>query len=257
MNDVNMPINSLLERQLLSPLSAEQLLRVPGEFTCEVRRADDVAEYFCSANGVAQLFYGSFGSHVCVGSTVNEVLRSSGQHWSWDYEAVGQMATFGHLIGNRTLHRSIKRLGAGELLREDARGFTISKVTNTVESTTDDPPNGALNALTAYVKAEGRDGDLVSISAGFDSRVILAAFLNLGIRPTLVVMGDAASTDVSIATRMAETLSLRLVRVPLDFRRMMERRSEISSMTSGTNTIDNWHTFDYVQACEVPTGATI
>jgi len=254
---MNIPVNSLLERKIVSSLSTEELLRIPGEFTCEVRRADDVVEYFCSANGVAQLFYGSFDSHVCVGSTVDEVLKTSGENWSWDYEALGQMATFGHLLGNRTLHRFVKRLGAGEVLRKDARGFTISKITNIVESTPDDSHNEALKALIAYVKAEGRDGDLLSFSAGFDSRVILAAFLNLGIRPTLVVMGDASSTDVSIATRIAEELSLPRVWVPLDFRRMMQKRSEIVSMTSGTKTVEHWHTFDYVQACEVPAGASI
>jgi hypothetical protein len=89
---------------------------------------------------------------------------------------------------------------------------------------------------------------VISMSAGFDSRLILAAFLALGMKPNLLVMGTDGSTDATIAIEIARKFKLPLEHVPLNGSRMISDRSLIARLTSGTKTIDNWHTYEYVAA---------
>jgi asparagine synthase (glutamine-hydrolysing) len=218
-----------------------------GRFAVAIQ-AGKHTSLFCSADGVTQLFYTVQGGELHYGTSVSDVIESAGLNWQWDYEALVDLATFAHLIGDQTLHPAVRRVGSAELIHWD--GTALSKETLKLPPTcsTGDPAQEAIDIVLDVVRSEAQPDDLISLSAGFDSRVILAAFLALGLKPNLLVMGGTRSTDATIATEIARSFSLPLERVPLDGSRMIGDRSLISRATSGTKTIDNWHTYEYIAA---------
>ena len=210
---------------------------------------------FCSADGVTQLFYAVQGGALHYGSSVSDVIGSAGLNWQWNYEALADLATFGHVIGDHTLHAAVRRVGSAELVTWDGLALSRKKL-DIQRYSTGDPSKEAIEVLLETVRAEAGTDDLISLSAGFDSRMILAAFLALGMRPNLLVMGADRSTDATIATEIARKFNLPLEHVPLDGNRMITDRSLIVRLTSGTKTIDNWHTYEYIAAGNGPAPGT-
>ena len=206
--------------------------------------------------GVTQLFYAIRDGKFHYGDTVSDVVDAAGFDWKWDYDALTNLAVFGHLIGKQTLHPGVSRLGKGELVRWNGSG--ISSKTYVVEQKiSSNPVNDAIDSLLDTVSSQSRPGDVISVSAGFDSRVILAAFLSLGLKPNLVVMGAENSTDVLIASQIAKTFNLHLEHVPVSGTRGLSDRSLITRLTSGTKTIENWHTYEYTAGASSPAGSGI
>lgn len=200
----------------------------------------------CSDDGVTQVFYTVTKNQFYFGPTVAAVAQAADLTWEWDYDALADLAVFGHLIGKRTLHKRIHRVGPSEQVIWDGKRLTSVARPASGVRTRSAGAQDALEHVVAYVRTVAEDGDVISLSAGFDSRVILAAFLALGLKPRLLVMGDDASTDVRITTEIARALGLTILRVQLDGRRMIDDRAVVSRLTSGTKTVDNWHTYEYV-----------
>ena len=93
----------------------------------------------------------------------------------WNYTAVGDLFAVGHTLDDDTLTES--RPYSAPII-EQARGD--------------------LTALTVSILKESltNPGDTVlSASGGFDSRLLLAALLYLGIRPRLLVCGPRGNFD--------------------------------------------------------------
>ena len=212
---------------------------------------------FCSADGVTQLFYTVQGGALHYGTSVSDVIESAGLNWQWDYEALADLATFSHVIGDQTLHSAVRRVGSAELISWDGSALSKKKLKIQATHSTGDPAQEAIDVLLEAVRSGAEADDLISLSGGFDSRVILAAFLALGMKPNLLVMGGARSTDATIATEIARKFNLPLEHVPLDGTRMISDRSLIARVTSGTKIIDNWHTYEYIAAANRPAGTGI
>src|ERR1035441_10335022 len=99
------------------------------------------------------------------------VARSAGLNWQWNYEALADLATFGHIIGDHTLHTAVRRVGSAELVGWD--GLVLSrKKLDRQQYLAGDPSQEAIEILLETVKSEAGADDLISLSAGFDSRMI-------------------------------------------------------------------------------------
>jgi hypothetical protein len=146
--------------------------------------------------------------------------KLAGLNWRWDYEALADLATFGHVLGDQTVHASVRRVGSAELITWDGSALSQKKL-DIQRPSTKDPSKEAIEVLVETVRVEAGTDHLISLSAGFDSRVILAVFLALEMKPNLVVMGADRSTDVTIATEIARKFNLPLEHVPLDGSRMI------------------------------------
>jgi hypothetical protein len=229
--------------------------RLDGRFGV-VSQSEGKTELFCSADGLTQLFYAVRGGALHYGTTVSDVTESAGLDWRWNYEALADLAILGHLVSDHTLHPAVYRVGAAELVAWDGSALSRQRIGNG-QRVSGDPATGAIDALLEAVRTEASPGDVISISAGFDSRLILAAFLALGIRPNLSVMGAAHSTDVEVATEIARRFGLHLDWVPLDGARMIADRRAIARSTSGSKLLDSWHTYEYVAAGRQPAGTPI
>lgn len=165
------------------------------------------------------------------------------QDQSWDFSSLADLAILGHLAGERTL------LGGLPL--------PPSPPVPTFAADSGNPVDAAIDALLSEVDAKFEPSDAISMSAGFDSRLILAACLRRGLKPPLVVMGGDRATDVVVAKEIARSYDLEIEQVPLTGERMLADRHFIARTTGGSKTIDNWHTYEYAALSRKPAGTGI
>jgi asparagine synthase (glutamine-hydrolysing) len=96
----------------------------------------------------------------------------------------------------------------------------------------------------------------LSLSGGFDSRVILSACLHNGIQPHLVTVGSDDSSDVRVAQAIARRFGLKHDRVQVKLEDFLQHGLEISSVTNGTKPACHWHTYLYPLNAQIPRGST-
>ncbi len=217
----------------------------PGEFSIAWREGLET-KLLCSRNGLSQLFYCCTPQGLDFGGSVLEVVRKAKLTWEWNWRSLACLAYFGHALGDDTLHARVRRVGAGQIV--SWRGGELSKTVLAPPKTgVSDAPATAAEALCRFVERHGSDDVVLSMSAGFDSRVLLGCFLECGIRPTLLVMGREDTTDARVAETIAFTFGLPLQIVDVPASDYFRCRQRIVSLTSGTKTWDHWHTYVYGQ----------
>jgi asparagine synthase (glutamine-hydrolysing) len=189
------------------------------------------------------------------GTDVFSVARAARLSWSWNRTAILQMALFGHTIGRETLHPQVHRLPNDALLRVDAKsvdqataGFwqRFSRVGESRRYA--DDPGAVLELLRASVRRIAGDQDvLLSLSAGYDSRLLLALCLAEGIRPRCVTMGSPDCTDFETGAYLARESAVEHHRIELRPSDYLRYGPVISKITSGVKTVGNWHTYLYAR----------
>jgi asparagine synthase (glutamine-hydrolysing) len=233
----------------------EKLVDVPGEFWIAIENASQTT-LVASRNGTRQCFYTESGGRLFYGASVADVVDSARLAWRWNWRAVAALSYFGHTLGNDTLHESVHRLGPGEVVTSAAGKLTKQTVPPPRGEQYRNPQAAAVDALVAFVKLHG-DGATLPLSAGFDSRLLLAAFLAAGHKPEIFVMGNEAATDARIATAIARDLGLSISVVGLPVADYVNERDTITRVTSGTKTPDNWHTYVGTKHARIDSGGTI
>lgn len=220
-----------------------RVVELPGTFWV-ARTTPREVTLICARNALEQGFYYADEKGIYFGSTVLEVLRASGLKWEWDWNTLATMVYFGHTIRRGTYHPKIHRLWAGDIVHWKDGRTQVTTVPEPVADKIAHPSDVALEALLAFIKKHGGDNSVVPLSAGYDSRLILSAFLANGMRPTLFVKGvDKRATDVRIAHEIAAALGLTIRFADLPWHEYVENRERIVELTSGTKTPDNWHTY--------------
>jgi hypothetical protein len=248
-----------------SPWSAQRLIQesdagarvsdLPGDFTAiATGNLDDrprvkivssmiaARPYFACRTGNGRFVHGA---------SVFDVVREAGLQWRWNRRAINCLALFGHTIGEDTLHPDVKRLPCAATVTSD--GVNVHTVRHDHEWSELFAPRSpttmeeAISTL-AHVFDESAPNDaVVSLSAGFDSRLLLALALRRGTRPIALTMGHEASTDVIVARQIAVALGLEHRVVKLQARDYLTHARAIVAATSGTKTAANWHTDLYVR----------
>jgi hypothetical protein len=161
--------------------------------------------------------------------------------WKWNESAILSMALLGHTAKEDTLHADIRRLPAND------HGAGIPNLEN-YQREVSDGVETALNILIDSIRRaiEGEtEAPVISLSAGYDSRLLLAICLNLGIEPIAQTIDAPDSVDFQMARHMAKSLSLEFVPVPISSEQYLEHGCEISRETSGVKTFADWHTWLY------------
>ena len=248
----------------ISPLPAAEIFQrvragqdvatLPGDFVV-IDEGDDQSgvAIATSALSVIPYFYGlsSDGTRFVHGPNVFHCARELGCGWRWNDRAVHCLALFQHTLQDDTLHADIHRVPPASVLtfrngKLDIRRSNFWDRKVEVEPAFDvGKAVRPVNEITAEIIGDKKV--FVSLSAGFDSRVLLSSVLALGARPIVGTMGSDAATDVKIAGAIARKFSLehRVVRLkPEDY---LNCAPEIVRLTSGTKTADNWHTYLFVK----------
>lgn len=238
------PMSELLEAATYDLTSVVDL---PGEFWVALEDEQGVA-LASSRNATVQAFYCQTLERLYYNGTVGDVIRSSGITPTWNPRAIATFFYLGHTLGCETLQRETTKLGPGEVIHSTQRRLTSTTAPAQSRRSVQNPQRAAIEALTSYVQRYGTSTSYLSISAGFDSRVLLAALLASGFRPDLIVTGREDATDVRIARSIAADFQLRLIHVEPNWEDWLTFRERISNLTSGTSSFENWHTYTYMKA---------
>lgn len=229
-----------------------------GEYTIVVASSSE-CWIITSPVGAMHYFYHLQGERFHHGQQIAAIAREAGLAWQWNWQALGDLLQLENLTGNASLHPDIHKVPPGSLvhfhrpsgkLRLDSR-VCLDELPRRSSTATE-----AVQALNRSVETWAGDAPFLSLSGGFDSRVILASMLRLGIRPHLVTMGTDACSDVRVARRIAAHFDLPhdLIRLELDD--LLRHGLTVSALTNGTKTAWHWHTYVYPLKAAVPAGTT-
>jgi hypothetical protein len=228
-----------------------------GEYTLVIETDAGDVTVVTSPVGATHYYFAEHNGRFFHGDQVAEILRRSGLDWRWNWQALGDLCQLENLTDNQTLHPEIHRVPPGSILH-----FTDGRVALHSESVLDRipaapaDPDAAVAALNAAVLRLAGDKPYLSLSGGFDSRVILSSMLHQGLRPHLITMGREEATDVQVARHMARRFDLPHQLINLDLEEFFAHAPSISSLTNGTKTACHWHTFLYPLKAKIPADAT-
>jgi len=234
--------------QLYEHQGAAAIRELPGNFIVTIETPEETT-LISSAHGVCNYFYTVQAGQLFHGDTVANILRESKLPWRWDWQALADVALLEQTLDNETLHPAIQRLPPATILRFSAGRTTLTK--QTWEEVHPAAPASADQALQIFNAETARwfaEPTVVSMSGGFDSRVILASMLHQQLRPDrLLTLGFEQSTDVQISVAIAKHFNLPLQRVELEPQDYLRHGARISALTNGTKPAGHWHTHLYTR----------
>jgi asparagine synthase (glutamine-hydrolysing) len=234
----------------------DSLADLQGEYTLIIEKAGECC-IITSPVGAMHYFYTLQHGTFHHGDRIDDILRHANIAWEWNWRALGDLCQLENLTNNNTLHPSIQRIPPGSILR-----FRNGKIDLRSKAYIDTipihptNPGEAVAALNQEVALWAGSDPYLSLSGGFDSRVILSSLLAQGIRPHLITMGSEASSDVQVARRIATRFGLShdLIKITLDD--FLGNGSTISALTNGTKTAWHWHTYLYPLKAQIPSSST-
>jgi len=230
----------------LKDLRGEYALVIEGNGECFI---------ITSPVGAMQYFYLLRNGKFYHGDKVVDILRESGLEWKWDWEALGDLCQLENLTGNATLHKDIRKVPPGSVLHfHDGKiELKSDRYIDSIERQISDP-DIALAALNEEVAFWTGDAPYLSLSGGFDSRVILSSMLKQGIKPHLITMGNDQCTDVQVTRKIAATFGLKHDIISITLKDFIANSAEISKLTNGTKTAWHWHTYLYPLKAKIDKG---
>lgn len=143
---------------------------------------------------------------------------------SLDHQGCYEYAWVGVTSGRKTFFRELRCLPAGRATSVGAAGDVDSRALPPLRLGEDKPFDGKievavdhhierLREVTAeYIAGFGARLNLL-VSGGYDSRLLLALFLDAGVKPQLTVYGQESDMDCRIATAMADGEGLTCERI--------------------------------------------
>lgn len=234
----------------------ESLKDLGGEYTLIFQGVNKCC-IITSPIGAMHYFYTLQGGRIFHGDRVADILKEAKLAWKWNWQALGDLCQLENLTNNATLHPDVHRVPPGSILR-----FQAGKLDIRSSIYLDSLPNQhadageAVSALNEEVVNWAGKNPYLSLSGGFDSRVILSSLLSQGIRPHLITMGSEESSDVKVARRIAKGFGLEHDLIKININDFLTHGSTISSITNGTKTAWHWHTYLYPLKAAIPTSET-
>ena len=143
----------------------------------------------------------------------------------WNYTAVGDLLAVDHTLDDDSLTES------------PAYSAPI------IEETQGDLTALTVSIMKASITNPG--GTVLSASGGFDSRLLLAVLLHLGIRPRLLVCGPRGNFDRDVVEQIGKKLSLEVIAIELCAQDYVDHAERIVEVTGGAKTARHWHTYLY------------
>ncbi|MEL6495687.1 MAG: hypothetical protein AAFQ41_11280 [Cyanobacteria bacterium J06623_7] len=171
------------------------------------------------------------------GQNIFEVASKAQIDWQWNQDALRAILALGFCLDRDSLHQDIERAAPATIY------YCCEGKLTTV---TDSFPTDIFNPAVAYsdrdtlqiyndVFDEYYDNREVclSLSAGYDSRVFLASFLERGIKPPVGTEGSPDSIDVLTATEIAKDFGLEHRTLELTETDFVRHADQIITATSG------------------------
>ncbi|MFM6674262.1 MAG: hypothetical protein ACKPJO_29735 [Dolichospermum sp.] len=194
-------------------------------------------------------------SHFVHSASVFDCCLAAGLSWSWNWDALAQIALFDHVLGNESLHSAIFRVPQASIVEVYDGKKQIETEPFWTElykskNITADLSNASSVLIDILSELPVNENYSLSLSAGYDSRALLAcmAFLNRNV--ALASMGKINSTDPRIAGQLAQSVGYNFRRIEIVPDDYVHYASDILKTTSGEKTFWHWHTGIYTKKVE-------
>ena len=241
---------SLSQENLLNKFLSEgahSLSSLDGEYTIIIEN-DTECYIITSSYGVCQYYYTIYKNKFFHSDTIIGVIQKSHMPWSWNWKALADLTCLEHVLENDTLHSGIYRVPARSILYFKNGNLNISSLSwEEFHRPFHSSPLIALEAFNNAVKSYINDKTALSLSGGFDSRVILSSLLKYDCKPLVVIMGPEGNTDKVISSHICSSLGLDKIIVDFNIKDYLKYGTKIAALTNGTKSADNWHTYIYTK----------
>lgn len=156
-------------RRLFEEGKANQLLQLKGEYTI-IFENNSIVTIITSYIGAMQYCYYYDGKIFSHGKTILEIIKQVGLGWKWDWESVGDLSELENLTENRTLHKYVKKVPPGSILKFDKK-LTIhsSKLIDTFKTRDTGDAVEAVEIFNEETSFWASSKPYLSLSGGFDS----------------------------------------------------------------------------------------
>jgi hypothetical protein len=186
-------------------------------------------------------------SHCVHADNVFDCCKLAELSWDWNWDALAQLALFDHVLDNASLHKAILRIPQSSIIRicgNKLESFTEPFWTELYESglynsQLRDAPDVILEILS---ELPPNDNYSLSLSSGYDSRVLLAAMAHLNRSTVTASMGASDSTDPRIALQLAHAVDFDFERIEITPKDYIAYVDDIVKTTSGEKLFWHWHT---------------
>jgi hypothetical protein len=183
----------------------------------------------CHESGSLPLYWAVGQGHFIFGSSLRSFL---GLGWdSIDFVGATSFLRHGYCLNDSTVVQGVNRLQPGQVLIWDPRSKGAGprlEDRSRLWAHPQDPTEQVVvtGELTQYFwdllrqavtgAASKADSVGVMLSGGWDSRTLLAAFMDCSIRPVCYVHGDIESRELGLVRRLADEAGLDLISQPID-----------------------------------------
>ena len=230
-----------------SSLKGDFVLVAEGQ---EARTGRPLMVFISSLIAAVPHYIARAGAHWVHASTVFECCQKAGLPWRWNWDALAQLVLFEHVLGNASLHADIERVPARSVLR--LCGAKRDVVTEAFWSELHAerrlralPTDAAEVLLEVLGELPALNRYSLSLSAGYDSRLLLAGLTRLRREVTTACMGSPGATDPRIAAQLAQAMGCRFQRVEIEPADYLRHADDIVRTTSGEKIFWHWHTAIY------------
>ena len=239
-------------RTMIEDGKTNRLLEMRGEYTI-IYTSEAFDTIITSYVGAMQYCYYYDGDKFFHAKTVIEIIKELGLTWEWDWEALGDLCELENLTKNKTLHRCIKKIPPGTILRYDGRlSIHSRKLIDTINDLEVSDPLQALDTFNQETSFWASNKTYLSLSGGFDSRTILSSMLKQNIYPTVVTLGEEGCSDIEVSKRIADYFKLEHITVNLEINELLDNGEHIAKITNGSKPACHWHTYLYPRKAGVP-----
>lgn len=225
--------------QLLGSGRAKDVLAARGQFVI-VAEDSHRTTIITSRHGVQHYYYTTRADSVIHGDTVLGVCARADLPFKWNFRAVADALTLDHTVGDDTLTPDVQRTSPGSVLV-----FECGRVTSDRDTTFTDPAPYSASDLCANLQTEmlvwwKQSTDVLCLTGGLDSRLLLSVLLSCGMQPRLLVCGHEESYDLKVARSIARKFGLELVEcevTPADF---LADAEGLVRRTNGLLPVSHW-----------------
>lgn len=225
--------------RLLAAARHIDILKSRGPFVLVTIR-ETSTQIITSCDVGRQLYYAVSGGRLFWGHSVGDVVQSSGISFEWNHEAIANYLIFDHMLGDETLHARVFRTRPGTILNFNGSELTVQSPQQAqLGSSRHLGPD--IEELRDHVVEDWRDAPgLLCLTAGMDSRLLLAMLLSAGIRPDVLIAGQNDSFDMKVATIIAHAFNLRFLRCEVKASDFSKYADAVIRASSGTLPVSHW-----------------
>ena len=193
--------------------------------------------------GIIPYYYYYDGNKFIHGKKLLEVFKACNIQWEWDFQALADYIVYNHIIDSSTFHKKIKKTTINTILYFSNKSIKEKPLTKIAlnKDRKISSPNHTLEILKSESEIWFTQlNPTLSLTGGFDSRLLLALMLSLGIKPDLIVSGQRGSFDLEVVKNISKTFGLSFTITEVTASDFIEYANKTVEATGGMLPMSHW-----------------